>query len=380
MNLADMLVFADIHQLSRIANNYECECNGNSKNDLIQSILSMVNRREVFEHHIDRLSLEDLRFLNSLLYDQRTDFSLEELIARVQQTKFAEGGEACDSSSPSSTNPRDVIAKFKQYGWLFNGYSQQTKYLFQVPQDLKKRFGDTLAKQFEQKLTVVEEPQMYRDEQMMILEDIYVFLHYLHDQDVALTADGTMYKRNLQQILDRFAVREEPVGRVGWRFGYGRRFKDYPNRFSFVYDYCHFHELISEQGDQLCLTSIGKERVTNGQRELLTQVYRFWLRLYKGAIPNLLSLVHWVERLSRKWVTFHSLYQVIGPFIKPFYYDSSESIMEQRIVQMMMHLGLVRVGEAEGFGKTVMVTKLGSGVIHGVYVPHEDKIELAPER
>ena len=104
MNLADMLSYADIGQLSRIATTYHCECNGNSKNDLIQSILSTVNRRDVFEAQISAMKLEDLRFINSLLFDVRDAFSLEDLVARVQQSKF---GASPAEMEPAAAVPND---------------------------------------------------------------------------------------------------------------------------------------------------------------------------------------------------------------------------------------------------------------------------------
>ncbi|MDF2836026.1 MAG: hypothetical protein K0Q63_1666, partial [Paenibacillus sp.] len=87
MNLSDMLGYADIGQLSRIANVYRCECNGNSKNELIQSILATVSRHDVFEEQISVMKLEEMRFLNSLLFETRESYSLEDLIARVQQSR-----------------------------------------------------------------------------------------------------------------------------------------------------------------------------------------------------------------------------------------------------------------------------------------------------
>ncbi|MNI88262.1 hypothetical protein D3C73_1455450 [compost metagenome] len=45
-------------------------------------------------------------------------------------------------------------------------------------------------------------------------------------------------------------------------------------------------------------------------------------------------------------------------------------------MQMMMHLGLVRIGEDEAAGRVVQVTKLGSSLIAGIYVPDEDKIVI----
>ena len=370
MNLADMLSYADIHQLSRIAGTYNCECNGHSKNELIQSILSTVGRRDIFDRQIGALSTQDIRFLNSLLFDQRGSFSLEELVARVQQSRFEK------EETDAAWNPRDTITRFKQLGWLFNGHSQQTKYLFQVPADLKRRFVTALTKRFEQQLDAVEEPPLYRDEQKLILDDIANFLLFLRDQEVMLTSDNAMYKRSLQQVLDRLAVREEPVGKTAWRFGYGRMFREYPNRFSFIYDYCYYNDLITEHHQVLALTEQGLARVNEGGKEDPVQVYRFWLRLYKGPVPHLQSIAQWLNRLCKGWVTFDSVKRVLGPLIRPFYYDTPDSILEQRIVQMMMHLGLIRIGEEERHGRVIQVTKLGSSIIEGTYVPDEENIVL----
>ncbi|KIL41566.1 hypothetical protein SD70_06835 [Gordoniibacillus kamchatkensis] len=374
MNLADMLSYADIGQLSRIARTYDCECNGHSKHELIQSILSKVGRRDVFEEQVESLSVEDIRFLNSLLFDARSSFSLEELVARVQQTKFVRGEEE------DGWNPRDMITRFKQLGWLFNGYSQQTKYLFQVPSDLKKRFSDVLAKKFQTGLDAIDgEPGVYRDEQKLIVEDIVHFLRFVRERDVPLTDAGSMYKRTLGQVLDSMSVREEPLGKTAFRFGYGRMFKEYPNRFSLIYDYCYYNGLIAEDGGLLTLTETGSGQAESGMPGELPAVYRFWLRLYKNPIPNIQSIVQWVERLARAWVTADSLGNTLCPLIRPFYFDSSESIFEQRIVQMMMHLGLLRIGEDDRRGRVVQMTKLGSSIIQGTYVDEEDRIPLSVE-
>ncbi|MCZ8512960.1 hypothetical protein O9H85_11120 [Paenibacillus filicis] len=371
MNLADMLSYADIHDLSRIATTYECECNGHSKNELIQSILSTVGRRDVFQNQVDALTIQDIRFLNSLLFDPRGAFSLEELIARVQQSKFD-----TDASEDGGGNPRETITRFKQRGWLFNGHSQQTRYLFHVPADLKRRFIAALGTQLASMVQPAEEPEAYRDEQKLIVEDIWHFLHYLKENETLLTAENAMYKRSLLQILDRLGVGEEPVGKTAWRFGYGRMFRDYPNRFSFIYDYCYFQDLITEHHQVLALTEKGQARLGEGQREDPDQVYRFWLKLYRGPIPNLISLVHWVKQLAGAWITADSLRTALEPLIRPFYYDTAGSIMDQRILQMMMHLGLIRVGEDERLGRVLQVTKLGSRLIEGTYVPDEERIVI----
>ncbi|GGF88898.1 hypothetical protein [Paenibacillus abyssi] len=394
MNLAEMLGYADIGQLNRIAAAYQCNCNSHSKNELIQSILRAINSKEVFKHQIRSMRMEELRFLSSLLFDSQNAYSLEELIARVQQSRFelrpeSMPGERTSEVPPvperaasrkgkpaAAESPRDTIVKFKHAGWLFNGFSGTNRYLFHIPNDLKQRFCDELERQFEEGLHFIMEPDGFRDEQNLLSEDVLSLLDHIYQNEVLLSAEGSMYKRTIQQVLERFHVLEELPLKGAWRFGYGRRIKDYPNRMSLIYDYCYYNGLIAENGNSLCLTSAGDEFREQRKRAEPTQLYRFWLRLYKGAIPNLLSLVNWVDRLSDRWVTISSLGNTLIPFIKPYYYDSAEAIFEQRILGMMMHLGLIRIGEKHGAGQVIRMTKVGRAVVAGVYVADHDRIQL----
>ncbi|MDQ6418214.1 hypothetical protein RB620_02070 [Paenibacillus sp. LHD-117] len=380
MNLSDMLGYADIGQLSRIANVYRCECNGNSKNELIQSILARVSRHDVFEEQISVMKLEEIRFLNSLLFESRESYSLEDLIARVQQSRFGIEQIAAEEPDPKKPkrgkkkpaavapppSPRDVIARFKHQGWLFNGFSGPNRYLFQVPRDLKTRFRDTLKRRFSEELTQSEDPPLYRDEQELMKDDVKQLLHYVYHNEIQLTADGSMYKRFLLQLLDRMSVQEEPPAKGGWRFGYGRHFNVYPDRFSFLYDFCCSAGYISEKDEFLTVTDKGLERLKQAPPQETEAMFAYWLKLYKGPVANLLSLVHWIQALAGEWVTVDSLKQVLNPFVKPYYYDDATAIMEVRIMTMMMHLGLLRIGEHPDHGTVVRMTKAGSAVVTGL--------------
>ncbi|SEN26011.1 hypothetical protein [Paenibacillus sp. OV219] len=406
MNLADMLSYADIGQLSRIATTYQCECNGNSKNDLIQSILSTVNRRDVFEAQIGAMKLEDLRFINSLLFDARDAFSLEELVARVQQSRFVssaeeakqgedDGSKALPVSKKTETaknkaaklsnksraskekqvqedGPRDTISRFKQYGWLFNGYAGPDRYLFQVPADLKERFKETMERRLVSQVVYTgDEPHAYRDEQMLMGEDVAQLLTYVHLNEIPLTSEGFMYKRNVLQLLELFGVKEQLPVKGEWRFGYGRRMKEYPNRLSLLYDYCFYKGWITETSTGLELTAAGKERQELRTPEASDKLYQFWLRLYKGPIPNIRSIVHWIDKLGRSWVSADTMHSTLKPYIKPFYYDQPETILEQRLISMLMHLGLLRIGDHHEHGQVIRMTPLGRTMVAGLSIDDE---------
>lgn len=384
MNLADMLSYSDIAELSKIAQTYSCECNTHSKNELIQSILSSATRKDVLEQQIGEMSLEEIRFVNTLLFDQRESFSLEDLLARANQTRFTDNAPPSGSLNQNSEhehvnswNPRELITKNKHRGWLFNGHSQNTRYLFHVPHDIKKRIKTILAGRFSSQLEVIrEEPEVYREEQGLLANDLLFFLHYVHQNELQLSTEGFIYKRPLQYLLEGMAVQEELPGRAAWRFGYGRKFREYPTRFSFLYDYAYYQHLIVETGEQLALDDKGLERLTERKVESIKALYQFWLKLYKGAIPNLQAIVQWIETLAPEWTTVRSLEGVLLPLIKPFYYDQPEAILQEKILKMLLHLGMLKMGEHSVHGQVIQINKLGASVIQGSYVPEEEKIHL----
>jgi hypothetical protein len=409
MLLAEMLGYADIAQLMRIAEMYRLECDGHSKHELMQSILSAVGEKHRFEELLDGLSLEDERFLHSLLFDDRDAFSLEELLARVRSSRFdadAKSGSPEEVAAvrlefePAAPSPegrpkrkrksaaaraepaqesgasglRETIARFKQYGWLFNGTNGTNRYLFRVPEDLKARFRDVLAQRLARRLVYTGEPRAYRDEQELLADDVLVLLDYAARHAVPLTQDGAMYKRNLLQLLELLAVREEPPVRGSWRFGYGRRFKDYPDRLALLYDYCHFKGYLSEKDGRLRLTEAGADRLASRAPEDPAELYRFWIRLYRAAIPNLPALVRLIERLAGRWVTADSLRAALRPHVRPFYYDDPDAVIDKRVFAMMVHLGLLRIGEDEGGIAVLRMTNAGRKLVGGVGIRDAEPI------
>lgn len=343
MNLADFLCYADIRELGRIAESCGCECDGHSKHDLIRAILSTVLRRDWLDRLAAGLGTADLRFVNSLLFERKDGYSLEELSARALQAMRDEAEEGRPDS-------RELIAAFRQRGWLFNGHSHKTRDLMQMPEDLKEALTAAIGRRFARSLQATDEPSAYRDEHGLLQADVPAFLRFVRDHDVPLTADGVIYKRLLAQLLDGLAVKEAPLGRIGIRFGYGRKFRNYPDRFSFLYDYCWQAGYIAEENGALRLTEAGAARAAAGEKEDLWQMVRYWLRLYRGPIPNVAALAHWTLYLTGDWVTAESLVACLRPLVKPFYYDRPETVLEKRVIRMLMHFGLLKLGEHDAGG------------------------------
>ncbi|SET52034.1 hypothetical protein [Paenibacillus sp. NFR01] len=349
MNLADMLTYADIGQLTAIAGRYRCECKRNSKHDLIQSILVTLGSRDFMEAHIREGRPEELRFLNALLFDERSHFSIEDLLATARQAMF---------DAPGGGNPRELVSRFKNGGWLFNGATQQNRYQFQVPEDMKNRFRERMKVYLRDNIAPGAEPQVYRGEGEMLAEDVQMFLAYVKDNEPELNQEGALYKRYQQGAMNALHVPEPLLGKGGWRFGYGRACEHYPPRFALLYDYARHRRLITEEGHLLRLGPAGESFLAEGKSERMMQIFSFWLKLYKGAVPNLASLVYWISQVAGEWVSVSALQEGIGWLIKPFYYDDPASILEQRVIKMMLHLGMLRIGENSD-GQVVKMTPWG---------------------
>lgn len=361
MNLADMLTYADIGQLSSIANHYQCDAKRNSKHELIQSILSKLGGREFFEEQIGSLPPSDLRFLNHLVFDARSGYSLEELTAAIRQASEDRSEESVGEPEPGKPeSPREAVARYRRSGWLFNGFTQSTRYMFQVPADLKLRFREVLRERLQQSLRPLPaDPEAYRDEQGLAVEDLLLILKYVGDHDIELNQEGFMYRRNQQQLIGLLHIQEPMIAKGAWRFGYGRSCIAYPDRLALLYDYAYAKQWVRENGTRLVLTDSGTSILEEGSQVSVIQIFRFWLRLYKGAVPNINSLVYWISQCARDWVSAASLYESLGWLIRPFYYDSARNILEQRLIRMLMHLGMLRIGESSAYGTAYKMTALG---------------------
>ena len=356
-----MLTFADIDQLNRIATYYCCECAPNSKRELIQSILNTIGSSSLFEEQVKSLALCDLRFINTLLFDARRYFNLEELVAIARQCMDKKHKE-------STVTSRDMIVHFMKRGWLFKGSTIQTTNLYQIPLDIKARCRVFIKKYVTSGLSYTGIPAVYRDEHHLLAEDLHVFLDFVAQNHIPLNQQGMMYKRYQQQIMECLHVQEPLITRGGWRFGYGRSFRDYPDRYSLLYDYAYDLGWIKEQHGFLLLSELGKSRLDLNVEESMIHLFRFWLKRYKSAIPNVVSIVYWIYHCAQKWCTWDSLFQQIGVFVQPFYYDTSQQVFEKRIIKMLLHLGVIRIGEKLGT-KVIELTGWGIKVCEQCIVP-----------
>ena len=183
--------------------------------------------------------------------------------------------------------------------------------------------------------------------------------------EVPLTADGAIYRQHQRKLFNSFLVPEKPVDKKGWRFGFGRRYHLYPDRFSLIYDYAYYQGYISEEETGwIRLTEKGAGKILNKETEPGQEIYRFWLRLYRKPVPHLPVVVRWIDLLAREDGLRSKGFKGLFPAgSNPYYYETADSLL-RRILKMMMHLGVLRMGEGADGKKLVSVTDEGTCADH----------------
>jgi len=348
LRLAECLNGSDIATLRKIAERYKFECPKYSKLTLIQEITYAFRTPTFLNEHFSTLFAQRPTSLLRLCLDSRDMFSAEDLAAMF--------GPADKSTRPFEGVLRD--------GWLFPTSRANGRILFVIPEEIKRAMRTYVMTELQSQMVTAEQgPVTYREEDTALSRDLGMFLEYVRHHDVQLTVEGAMYKRYLQQVLSLLEIDEEVLS-GGWRFGYGRRFHDYPDRFALLYDYAFAEHLICEGVDSILHVTpeatawLSSERITR-QRSIV----RYYISLYRRPIPRLPQVVQLFGFVTEKWVKATSAFTVLAALLNAYYYDDVTHVWQDRILKMLMHLGLIRIGEDENSTTWFQITKLGQQLL-----------------
>lgn len=348
MRIADWLTYTGIEQLKELNRFYGLTANHHSKHDLICTLLRQISHKRTLQQMMDSLSESDHRFLQSILLDPNVAFTIEELLGRGRMALRGRDDES----------PRSLVVRAMKRAWLFPGFSAKNRGLYHVPTDLKMKLIEHLRAPFLNDV-LYEDPDYYRDEMNLLQHDFIQFLLFTQREIVRLTKDGAIFRQQQKKLFQTFAVITEPLNREGPRFGFGRSYHLYPDRFSLIYDYAFYQGYIIEQEDGiLCLTKEGQGKCSGTSEQQSQELYRFWIRLYRRPIETLPMILRWIGLLAQKrWISLEQVYQAIRPWITSYYNETEESLY-QKVVKMLLHLGVIQIGK-KSEKSYLMLTELG---------------------
>lgn len=347
MKLSECLNTADIATLRSIAKHYDLSCSPHSKLSLLQEILYSFQSSRFLDNQLSRWQTGREQEMLRLCLEQRQLFSQEELLGIFQNA----GGEAGIESA--------ILE-----GWLYPTTRFGGRLLYCIPEELHAKMKVAIVKRFATNLASSDDgPLLFQEEGQALVRDLDVFLEYVAHHEVRLTMDGSMYKRNLVQVLELLEVPEEPL-QGGWRFGYGRRFHDYPDRFALLYDYAYHAGLISEDSNgslSLCDASASWRELDTIERQRL--LLKFYLITYRRPIKRLPQIVQLIAHAAVRWIDNREMLDALSQLVQSYYYDTQEDVWNYRVLRMLMHLGMIRLGTDENERSWFQITKLGQQLL-----------------
>ena len=362
MKLSECLNTADILTLRRIAEGYGFTCSKHSKLALIQEILFSFHNRAFLDEYLPQWRKEREQLMLRLCLDNRTLFSLDDLNA------------ACHAVG----SPEGTVDIAVGQGWLYPTTRYAGRLMYCIPDELHQALQETIIQDFSTHLQHSDDgPLTYREEGNALARDLDVFLEYVAHHSVRLTQDGSMYKRNLMQVLELLEIPEEPL-RGGWRFGYGRRFHDYPDRLALLYDYAYQQHFVEELPEGVLQIGDSTEQWQGqGMLERQRSLVRFYLSTYRRPIPRLPQIVQLIAKVGREWVHAESMHIALSNLVNEYYYDSAEQVWQVRILKMLVHLGVIRMGTDESAQEWFQITKLGQQLLTPEAIPavEDDEVE-----
>lgn len=340
MKLSDHLLYRDIQELGLMATYYECDCNRNSKLELVQSIHHHMLKQSVYNELLGQIEPSLFHFLQYILFQPTATYSIDELIAK--------GKYICQIFNYDQS-PRKWVTQLMKRGWLFPA-SKNYQIQLEIPSDLHEFLKRQMLEYFKPTYLSIPQQNVFgslRDEGKLILFDIHTFLAYVKERLIPVTLDGVIHKRYQQMINQKLNISEEEFKEKKWRFGYGRRFPAYPSRFALLYDFCFSKEWVIEGKEGLLLTSSGEEIVNSNpmwHEKIHVELFTYWIKVYKHPIPSLPFIYTFLaDLLSNQWLDLDQVYTMIQPWLKPYYFDDVPTIFRERIIQMMVHLGVLQM-------------------------------------
>ena len=341
MKLSEYLLNLDVADLRAIAGRYACDCNRHSKLDLVQTIHYEMLDSGNYERLFATLDREIFYVMTYLLFQPKAWFSLEELMGKgtlIQKLLDLKG------------SPKTWIARLVHSGWLFP-VSTKFHIQYEIPEDFRPFLQQQFIRAWQRAFDLPDaEPARLtvRDEERSLLHDLKTWLHFVAEKRPPLTKEGVLHKRFQHQLMKKMRVAEQLVEGRPWRVGYGRRFPFYPHRFAFIYDFSYDRGWIREEPGGLDITEAGHAKLTDPSLLFRVQqkdCFHYWLKTYGKPLPTLPFLVHWMNAvLLQQWISTDKLYNAISPWISSYYYDDVPTIFRERIIQMLLHLGLIQIG------------------------------------
>ncbi|MBU9723935.1 MULTISPECIES: hypothetical protein [Bacillaceae] len=327
MNLVQVLLSQPQSELIKRVKSLGLTCNAHSRQELTEELTKALLHKETTLGQWNALHEEEQNLLLQMSFSINVFYPLDELYGRLKKSQ--------------RSNLPTQLQKLKEKGWIFE--DNNNNYI--VPKELK----DWVVHNFIEKLrqySIFMPDDKTND--FNFINDLFVFMDYVEETKIRLTRNGTIYRKQLMNILSQLS-RVEEIPNEQWRFGYGRHYHCYPDNFSLLYDFCFGQNWLKEE-TELLITPRWEKGQELSVKEILDRVFRSYVQLYKRAIPQLPFIIEVLNSVLTRENAIEEgdLINSLKGFVDPYYYDEVESIIKNRILNMLHYIHFLTIQELDG--------------------------------
>ncbi|MBB5172875.1 hypothetical protein [Texcoconibacillus texcoconensis] len=303
-------------QLRTLMKQWEISGNLHSKQDMVERLYKHLKDDDEWKKQWRAMHAGERMLALSISLDPRPSlnkFETKSLLPRSKQPEHAQ-----------------TVERLLSLGLLFK---QTHSDFFWMPVFIKKRLKREL-RHSAYPWTIVSPNRS--SVKMDAISDVITWIDQLEEDPLPLTKSYKIHKRDLKRTLSRFQHPEE-LPDEKWRFGYGRHFDAYPDRFSLLYDFCYRNKWIEEREGYLQVTKYAKQIDEWSASTFMKNLLKTYINIYRHAIPCLPFIVRWLqeitqpmEAIDKEWVK-----KELQLFVDPFYFDGKSAVVEKRILNML---------------------------------------------
>ncbi|MBM7094639.1 hypothetical protein JSY36_02620 [Bacillus sp. H-16] len=319
MNVMELLLQLPQQSLARILHHLDNGETERSKQRCIEKVirrLTDINDRTASIKNLQRCERQLVIFVSM---SATAEWALHELAGLVTKSE--------------REHVHHALAVLEKEGWLFPLPMER----WIMPDELKKIAGNFLKQSVSMEAVTVP---AQKPDRHTLLTDLYTFIDEVKVKAYPLTQQKTIGKSQLGSLLKKLEYQED-IPNEKWRFGYGRHFNYYPDRFSLIYDLAHNEGWIQEEV-RLVVTTKWEEAEEMSVSRLMQRFMLTYVKEYRRALPQLpvlikiLATVLGKDNLALEKETVVSL---LYPFTDDYYYDDRSAVIKKRILPMLVHLG-----------------------------------------
>lgn len=352
MNVIEMLTYSDVFLLQKIAKQMGLHHDGYSKNGYIQTISLHLCDNRFLNQIVSTLSMTEMRLLMRLIAEQSHQMSIEQLLVFAKHCIWDD----------SSWTARTLVHRFVHQGWLYRSHRNNDETLYIFPLDLKHRLMARLVDFFVSATDSLEQlhDNVAIHEPVASAQDLKLLLQFALHHPLPLTKDGAIHQKSMKQLFELLPRRGD------WH--------PYPERLLLLCQYALNKNLLSlVANEQLLVTTLGKEIIDGSYDTMHHSLISLWIHQYTSAIPNLRTIIYWIMTLAKQPIYVQTMIAKMTPFTFVVADETANDVLDQRIIGMMVHLGLLRASRSLSGRWVVTTTTFGLTYLNEKGREHHEK-------